>query len=103
MHYASILYNDHIFIFFCVPVGAGSAGSVVANRLSANYSVLLLEAGGEPHPLHLIPAFSSFLLNYPEVDWQHKTVPQKHSTFAQNHRVTVFLRMLQVSSSTWVT
>lgn len=70
-----------------ITVGAGSAGSLVANRLSANYSVLLLEFGGEPHPLHLLPAFSLFLLNYPQIDWQHRTVPQKYSTFAQNRQV----------------
>lgn len=63
----------------------------MANRLSENYSVLLLEAGGEPHPLHMIPAFSGFLLNYPEVDWMHKTVPQKHSSYAMNHRVNSIL------------
>lgn len=68
-------------------MGAGTAGALVANRLSANYSVLLLEAGGEPHPFQSIPAFATFLVNYPQNDWMYYTVPQQNGFFAQNHQV----------------
>jgi choline dehydrogenase len=57
-------------------VGGGSAGSVVANRLSEFYSVLLIENGGMSNPLSLIPALSMSLRNHPQTDWRHKTTPQ---------------------------
>lgn len=62
-----------------VVVGAGSAGSVVANRLSAsgNYTVLLLEAGGEPADNLSIPFFSFMSANKIN-SWQYQTVPQEH-------------------------
>lgn len=60
-----------------VVVGAGSAGSVVANRLAAdgNYSVLLLEAGGEPTANLYVPLFSFDSANESN-SWQYQTVPQ---------------------------
>ncbi|GAB3180815.1 GMC family oxidoreductase [Telluribacter humicola] len=61
-------------------VGAGSAGCVLANRLSADpaVTVLLLEAGGPDTKLEIrIPAAYS-RLSRSEVDWGFFTEPQKH-------------------------
>ncbi|XP_053660917.1 glucose dehydrogenase [FAD, quinone]-like [Anopheles marshallii] len=53
-----------------VIVGAGSAGSVVANRLSENpdWKVLLLEAGGDP-PIESEIPFLQIHLEKSNVDW----------------------------------
>lgn len=62
--------------FDYVIVGAGSAGCVVANRLSADpdVSVLLLEAGGKDnyHWIH-IPVGYLYCMNNPRTDWLFKT------------------------------
>lgn len=61
-------------------VGAGSAGCVLANRLTEDphVHVLLLEAGGPDHkPDIRIPARWSTLLGT-EVDWLYRTEPQVH-------------------------
>ncbi len=61
-------------------IGAGSAGCVLANRLSedSNVSVLLLEAGGkDTKPELAIPGAYGKLMKT-EVDWGFSTVPQKH-------------------------
>ena len=61
-------------------VGAGSAGCVLANRLSENpdNSVLLLEAGGrdKKQEIHIPAAFSKLFKT--EVDWAYFTEPQAH-------------------------
>ncbi len=63
--------------YFQLLVGGGSAGSVVASRLSenANYSVLLLDAGGYPSGLIDIPLISGMLPMTP-VAWNYRTEPQ---------------------------
>ena len=64
--------------FDYIIVGAGSAGCVLANRLSENpsVSVLLLEAGGpdKKMEIHIPAAYSK--LNHTEVDWGFETEPQ---------------------------
>jgi choline dehydrogenase len=60
-------------------VGAGSAGCVLANRLTASgkSTVLLLEAGGpDDSPLIPIPAMSAALQDS-VYDWRYRTVPQR--------------------------
>ncbi len=61
-----------------VVVGAGSAGCVVANRLSADpkNKVILLEAGGRDwNPWIHIPVGYFKTIHNPSVDWCYKTEP----------------------------
>jgi choline dehydrogenase len=62
--------------FDYVIVGGGSAGCVLANRLSAggDLRVLLLEAGGpDRHPLIHMPAGLSGLVNNRHINWNYYT------------------------------
>ena len=60
-------------------IGAGSAGCVLANRLSADGKrrVLLIEAGGsDAHPYIQMPAGIAKLMTMPRVDWGYVTEPE---------------------------
>ncbi|OXA63993.1 Glucose dehydrogenase [FAD, quinone] [Folsomia candida] len=72
--------NNYDFII----VGGGSAGAVVANRLSANpnFKVLLLEAGGNPTVLNSIPAMATYNLHHPDTDWMTPSEPLTTSCLA---------------------
>ena len=65
--------------FDYIIIGAGSAGCVLANRLTENdaCNVLLIEAGGKPGRLIAIPgAYGT--LHRTKVDWGFWTEPQEH-------------------------
>ncbi|KAL1415171.1 hypothetical protein MTO96_029687 [Rhipicephalus appendiculatus] len=66
-----------------VIVGGGSAGCVIANRLSADprVTVLLLEAGGLETASRQIPAAAPFNLRGHD-DWDYWTVPQKNAALS---------------------
>jgi len=68
-------------------VGAGSAGSVLANRLSRKFKVLVLEAGGQPNPLMGVPILAFPMESHPELDWTYFTVPQTNACLGLNGRV----------------
>ncbi|MFD1378631.1 choline dehydrogenase [Fodinicurvata halophila] len=62
-----------------IVVGAGSAGSVLANRLSADGSnrVLVLEFGGKDNSIYIqMPTAFSIPLNKPRFDWGLHTEPE---------------------------
>lgn len=64
-----------------IVVGAGSAGAVVANRLSADArnKVLLLEAGPANHPWSRIPIGYARLITNPAANWLYASEPEPNT------------------------
>ena len=73
-----------------IVVGAGSAGAVVANRLSANprNSVLLLEAGPADYPWTRVPVGSARMIINPAVNWLYSSEPDANTN---GRRIPVWL------------
>ena len=71
-----------------IVVGAGSAGAVVANRLSEDPTVrvLLLEAGGSENLISDIPIAYQTLQQTP-MDWSYATEPQEAACFGHKEKV----------------
>ncbi|KAK3089543.1 hypothetical protein FSP39_004445 [Pinctada imbricata] len=77
-----------------VIVGGGTAGSILASRLSENpdVTVLLLEAGGlDRDPDIKIPLLST-LERKTEYDWMYYTVPQQHAMQSAKEKRGRFIR-----------
>lgn len=70
------LFSEYDFIV----VGAGSAGAVVANRLTeiGQWKVLLLEAGPDENEISDVPSLAAYL-QLSKLDWGYKTEPSNKS------------------------
>nr|XP_003705714.1 PREDICTED: glucose dehydrogenase [FAD, quinone]-like [Megachile rotundata] len=70
-----------------IVVGAGSAGSVLANRLSENkkWNILLLEAGGPESLLHQVPILVGYF-QLSSFNWGYKVEPQKNACLGMINR-----------------
>ncbi|GAB6025287.1 hypothetical protein CHUAL_010704 [Chamberlinius hualienensis] len=96
---SELIENQYDFII----VGGGSAGSVVASRLSENpnIKVLLLEAGDCQPFASEIPALSIKLVNT-DYDWNYKVTPNHNTFLAYTNHQPIYPRgkVLGGSSST---
>nr|CAH0111320.1 unnamed protein product [Daphnia galeata] len=77
-------FSEYDFII----IGAGSAGAVLASRLSeiGDWTVLLLEAGGDETIWSDVPGAAKYQ-QLTELDWQYQTEPQPGQCLAlKDHR-----------------
>ncbi|CAG4965969.1 unnamed protein product [Colias eurytheme] len=81
--------GDYDFII----VGAGSAGCVIANRLSEvkKWKILLLEAGPEEPDVTSVPSLAPTLGNS-NIDWMYRTQPEKLTCLAQRGQTCAWFR-----------
>lgn len=83
--YGPFLTDGEEFDF--IVIGSGSAGSVVASRLSENpdWKVLLIEAGSYPSKTSEMPSMMFFLQGTQE-DWQYETEPSSHACLSMKNK-----------------
>ena len=64
-----------------IVVGAGSAGAVLASRLSENpkNQVLLVEAGRAGHPYSRLPVSFGLLIDNPRANWRYESDPEPNT------------------------
>ncbi|XP_064490015.1 glucose dehydrogenase [FAD, quinone]-like [Ornithodoros turicata] len=76
-----------------IVVGGGSAGAVMASRLSEDptVTVLLLEAGGLPNFFLDVPLLAAEIQTTP-YDWAYRTVPQEASCYGLKNKQSLWPR-----------
>ncbi|XP_060535423.1 glucose dehydrogenase [FAD, quinone]-like [Cylas formicarius] len=79
--------------FDFIVVGAGSAGAVLANRLSEirHWKILLLEAGGNDNDFSDIVGLAAHLF-YSDMNWGYNTTAQKNMCFAMPNNQCIMPR-----------
>ncbi|XP_068624003.1 glucose dehydrogenase [FAD, quinone]-like [Battus philenor] len=82
--------NVHEYDF--IIVGAGSAGCVIANRLSEvkKWKILLLEAGPEEPDVTSVPSLAP-TLGRSSIDWMYRTQPEELTCRAQRGQTCAWL------------
>lgn len=71
-------------VYDYIIVGAGTAGCVLANRLSESAKVLLIEAGGNETDWSLIPA-AYIAARLSRMNWGYLTTPQRYACFGSEN------------------
>lgn len=81
-------------------VGAGSGGSVLANRLSENkgWNILVLEAGNTENLLMQVPSLS-VLMQFSPFNWGYKVEPQENACLGMIDRQCAWPRGKVVGGS----
>ncbi|XP_050683634.1 glucose dehydrogenase [FAD, quinone]-like isoform X2 [Leptidea sinapis] len=80
--------NEELMEFDFVIVGGGSAGCVIANRLSEvkNWKILLIEAGPEEPDITMVPSTVKTLAGS-NIDWKYSTQPDNYTCQSQKGHV----------------
>ncbi|XP_018572219.1 glucose dehydrogenase [FAD, quinone] [Anoplophora glabripennis] len=97
----NITYDFGTFDF--IIVGAGSAGTLLANRLTEikKWKVLLLEAGGPENDFSDIPGMSSELY-VSDMNWGYFSIPQKRACKGMDQSICVCPRGKVVGGSSTI-